>query len=186
MTEPTLEDQLAGALNSIGLLQEALADVEASFAREDAGWTALGGRADQFTHKFRTARAADAVAAAAYDPLHKRAHHQRVAYIWAGGVQVSTRDDAEAGQDVNAVVRAFWGDEDVQQTFSSVQALIEHERKLGTHGELFLALPTDPRTGRSIMERTILIANTDDPVGNLKTTGTLGPWEAFAMETDSE
>ena len=33
---------------------------------------------------------------------------------------------------------------------------------------------------------TILIANTDDPVGNLKTTGTLGPWEAFAMETDSE
>ena len=33
---------------------------------------------------------------------------------------------------------------------------------------------------------TILIANTDDPVGNLKTTGTLGPWEAFAMETDPE
>ena len=148
MTEPTLEDQLAGALNSIGLLQEALADVEASFAREDAGWTALGSKADQFTHKFRTARAADAVAAAAFDPLLKRALNLRVAYIWAGGVQVSTRDDAEAGQDVNAVVRAFWGDEDVQQTFSSVQALIEHERQLGTHGELFLALPTDPRTGR--------------------------------------
>ena len=33
---------------------------------------------------------------------------------------------------------------------------------------------------------TILIANTDDPVGNLKTTGTLRPWEAFAMETDPE
>ena len=125
MTEPTLEDQLAGALNSIGLLQEALADVEASFAREDAGWTALGSKADQFTHKFRTARAADAVAAAAFDPLLKRALNLRAAYIWAGGVQVSTRDDAEAGQDVNAVVRAFWGDEDVQQTFSSVQALIK-------------------------------------------------------------
>ena len=148
MTEPTLEDQLAGALNSIGLLQEALADVEASFAREDAGWTALGSKADQFTHKFRTARAADAVAAAAFDPLLKRALNLRVAYIWAGGVQVSTRDDAEAGQDVNAVVRAFWADEDVQQTFSSVQALIKHERQLGTHGELMLALPTDPRTGR--------------------------------------
>nr|APO30174.1 Unknown Function [uncultured bacterium] len=30
------------------------------------------------------------------------------------------------------------------------------------------------------------MANTDDPIGNLKTTGTLGPWEAFAMETDPE
>ena len=144
----TLEAQLAGAQATILLMQEALADVEASFAREDAGWAAVGGREDQFTAEFRKARSADAVAAAAFDPLLKRALNLRAAYIWAGGVQVSTRDDAENGQDVNAVVRAFWSDDDVRETFSSVQALIAHERQLGTHGELMLALPTDQRTGR--------------------------------------
>ena len=144
----TLEAQLAGAQATILLMQEALADVEASFAREDAGWSAVGGREDKFTAEFRKARSADAVAAAAFDPLLKRALNLRAAYIWAGGVQVSTRDDAENGQDVNAVVRAFWSDDDVRETFSSVQALIAHERQLGTHGELILALPTDQRTGR--------------------------------------
>ena len=119
---PTLEAQLAGAQATILLMQEALADVEASFAREDAGWSAVGGREDQFTPQFRTARAADAVAAAAFDPLLKRALNLRTAYIWAGGVQVSTRDDAENGQDVNAVVNAFWDDDDVEETFSDIQA----------------------------------------------------------------
>ena len=144
----TIEAQLAGAQATILLMQEALADVEASFAREDAGWSVVGGREDKFTAEFRKARAAEAVAAAAFDPLLKRALNLRTAYIWAGGVQVSTRDDAENGQDVNTVVRAFWDDDDVRETFSSVQALIAHERQLGTHGELLLALPTDPRTGR--------------------------------------
>ena len=143
----TLEAQLAGAQATILLMQEALADVEASFAREDAGWSAVGGREDQFTAAFRKARSADAVAAAAFDPLLKRALNLRAAYIWAGGVQVSTRDDAESGQDVNAVVRSFWSDDDVRETFSSVQALIAHERQLGTHGDLMPAIPTDQRTG---------------------------------------
>ena len=148
MDTPTLEAQLAGAHATILLMQEALADVEASFAREDAGWSAVGGREDKFTPAFRKARAADAVAAGAFDPLLKRALNLRTAYIWAGGVQVSTRDDAAQGQDVSAVVNAFWDDDDVEETFSSIQALITHERQLGTHGEVFLALPTDGRTGR--------------------------------------
>ena len=50
----TLEAQLAGAQATILLMQEALADVEASFAREDAGWAAVGGREDQFTAEFRS------------------------------------------------------------------------------------------------------------------------------------
>ena len=72
----------------------------------------------------------------------------RVAYLWAGGVQVSVRDDESTGQDVGAVLGRFWDDEDVTETFSSTEALMGFERQLGTHGELFLSLPTDPVTGR--------------------------------------
>lgn len=148
MDAEELERQLAGAVETINLLQESLADVEASFAREDRGWSLPGQGVGQFTPLFRRHAAARAVVASVADPLIKRALSLRCAYIWAGGVQVTVRDDPSQGQDVNAVLRSFWEDEDVQETFSSVQALIKLERQNGTHGEVFLALPTDPRTGR--------------------------------------
>lgn len=143
-----LEQQLEAATATIHLLQESLADVESSFAREDRGWSQVGQRGDEFTHQARKAFASQARIAAIIDPLIKRAASLRTAYIWAGGVQVAVRDDADNSQDVNAVVQAFWDDEDVQETFSSLQALIGHERQLGTDGELFFALPVDARTGR--------------------------------------
>ena len=166
MTDPdaiTLEQRLAGALDSIAFLQESLADVEASFAREDAGWSAVGGKAGKFTPAFRKARCTQARVATVIDPLLKRALNLRTAYLWAGGVQVTVRDDASKGQDVAAVVSAFWDDEDVQETFSSLQALVGHERQNGTDGELFFALPTDLRTGR-VRVRSLPPSEMADPI----------------------
>ena len=161
----TVEEQLAGALDTIALLQESLADVEASFAREDRQWQALGNPASTFTPQYRERRTAEAVAAAAIDPLIKRASNLRAAYIFAGGITVGVRDDAATGQDVGAVVNAFWGDEDVQETFSSTQALLDLERQNGTAGEIFLALPTDRRTGhvrvRSLTPSTVTAIHYD-------------------------
>ena len=45
--EQRLAEQLDQAAATIELLNESLADVEASFAREDAGWQLLGGREKQ-------------------------------------------------------------------------------------------------------------------------------------------
>lgn len=146
--EITLEEQLGQALNTIELLSESLADIEASFRAEDRGWSMVGGVIAQFTPEFRRQRAASAVAASVMDPLIKRATILRCAYIFAGGIQVGVRDKADEGQDVGSIVTAFWDDEDVQQTFSSLQALMAHERQNATHGECFLALPTDKYTGR--------------------------------------
>ena len=143
-----LELQMAGMQATISSLVESLADVEASFAREDRGWQMVGGRPEEFTAEFRKERSAQASVAAAVDPLLKRAMNLRVAYLWAGGVQVSVRDDASVGQDVGAVVAGFWADKDVAETFSSTEALMGFERQLGTHGELFLSLPTNHVTGR--------------------------------------
>ena len=162
MPERDLIAELAAANSSIEVLTEALADIEASFAAEDLGWrktTAAG----VFTPEFRKARTADAEAAAVMDPLIKRGSILRTAYVFGAGVQVSVRDDAKTGQDVAAVVNGFWEDEDVQETFSSVQALLTHERQNGTAGELFLALPTDPRSGR-VRVRSLPPASIDDPI----------------------
>lgn len=151
MTEasPHTEQDYNQLRDMVEVLSESLVDVEASFRREDQGWQRLGmDQSGGFTPQFRKARTAEAVAASVIDPLIKRATILRAAYIFAGGVQVGVRDDAQEGQDVGAVVAQFWGDEDVQQTFSSTQALLTHERQCATHGELFFALPTDQRTGR--------------------------------------
>lgn len=161
--EQRLAEQLDQAAATIELLTESLADVEASFAREDAGWQLLGGREKQFTPEFRKARSEQAAVASVVDPLIKRATGLRCAYVWAGGVQVSVRDGAMTGQDVGSVITEFWDDEDVQATFSSLQALMAHERQLATHGELFLALPTDPRTGR-VRVRSLPPAEFNDPI----------------------
>ena len=142
------DEELAQALNQVEILTESLIDIQNSFAAEDRGWSTPSRQLEGFNNTFRKERAASALAASVMDPLIKRATILRCAYIFAGGVQVSVRDDASTGQNVGAVVTQFWDDEDVQQTLSSVQALLAHERQNATHGEVFLALPTNQQTGR--------------------------------------
>ena len=87
--EQRLAEQLDQAAATIELLTESLADVEASFAREDAGWQLLGGREKQFTPEFRKARSEQAAVASVVDPLIKRATGLRCAYVWGEGIAVA-------------------------------------------------------------------------------------------------
>ncbi|QOK21594.1 hypothetical protein IGS73_10530 [Janibacter indicus] len=54
---------------------------------------------------------------------------------------------SDDGQDINAVVQAFRDDPENAETFTRVLAGAERERAFKTDGNVFLALPTDPRSG---------------------------------------
>jgi hypothetical protein len=84
------------------------------------------------------------------NPLLKRGIRLRTAYVWGQGVQISGRDanKKRRGQDVNAVIQDFLDDPGNIRTFTGQQAREELEQSLATDGNVFLALFTNPRTGR--------------------------------------
>lgn len=143
---PTLEQ----AVNTIELLQESLADVEHQLARDNHGWTPLDGIADDglLTDRGRHDAIRLSRIMATMNPLVKNAVSIRAGYVWGGGVAITVRDDPNMGQDVNQVVQSFLDDPDVVETWSGMQAREDAERALCTDGERFIALPTDPLTGK--------------------------------------
>lgn len=149
----SLEEQLDAerALNTI--LRESYADLENMY-REDVGWTRIGqATAQAFTKEGRDRMAALADLTAVGNALIKRGVQLRAAYVWGQGVEVAVRDDGAEGQDVNAVVQAFWDEKTNRRAFTSSEAQVAYERKLATTGESFWALPTDPLTGRVRIRR---------------------------------
>lgn len=163
--------QTAGALDTIEMLKESLADIQRVMDRDQAGWAELGSLDDNlggFTHDFRNRQAARILVAMAANPLIKRGTNLRAAYIWGSGVEISVQDKPDQGQDVNAVVQAFLDDPANAATFANTDARIEWERDLAYAGEVALCLPTDPITGRvrvrklPVSQITEIIADPED------------------------
>lgn len=129
------------------LAEEAALDAQRLLAAEDRGWARLaaGDGADVIDRESIMQVAAVARINVAADPLIKRGVNLRIAYLGSPAVSAPSSDD---GQDLNTVVQAFWDDPENAETFTSVQACAERERAFNTDGNVFLALPTDPRTGR--------------------------------------
>ncbi|WP_163540827.1 hypothetical protein [Occultella kanbiaonis] len=132
--------------NDIEVLQEGLADLE--LALEDEGWSRISSQGErEFSRPGLVKAAALARVMATSHPLVKRGLGIRQAYVWGQGVEITVRADNTGGQDVNEVVQAFLDDDGNQRAFSGGQAREEMERVLGTDGNAFFALFTNPRNG---------------------------------------
>jgi len=137
---------LAELEHLVETLEEASIDAQRMLSAEDRGWLSLNGTDTQVIDResvMQVAKVARVHAVA--DPLIKRGVNLRIAYLGSPSVSAPSSDD---GQDLNAVVQAFWDDPENSETFTSVAASSARERAFNTDGNLFLALPTDPRTGR--------------------------------------
>ncbi|MFF3443632.1 hypothetical protein [Streptosporangium sp. NPDC002721] len=77
------------------------------------------------------------------NPLIRRGLGLRVAYVWGQGVNITAR-----APEVDDVIQKFLADPSNRRSFSGDQAHETLERSLGTDGNVFLALFTNPRTGR--------------------------------------
>lgn len=150
MTIATLDREatLEALEATLELVEESLAD--AQLAAEDRGWSAgfdLNGvtpiRREEIEKRARQARVM-----AFADPLIRRGLALRTGYVWGGGVTIAADQDEDAAQDVNAVVQAFLDDPSNKASLTSGQAREELERRLGTDGNDFTALITNPVTGR--------------------------------------
>lgn len=84
------------------------------------------------------------------NPLLKRGAALRSAYVWGQGVEITARANGrkKGEQDVQKVISAFLTDPGNQRVLTSAQAQNELEHTLFHDGEKFLALFTNPRTGR--------------------------------------
>lgn len=170
LDEQAAADEAAVNLANVELLveqlQESLAD--AQLAMDDVGWRRLDAEAErEFTlDGFRRAAALGRLMVV-MNPLQRRGCQLRIAYVWGSGVQIAARDrgDDGQGQDVNAVVQAFLDDDANQATFTSGQAHEELERALATDGNIFLALWTNPLTGR-VQVRVVPFDEVDDVIRN--------------------
>ncbi|WGX98735.1 hypothetical protein [Nocardioides sp. L-11A] len=143
--------EVAALAGDNALLKERLADLE--LAAEDVGWERASARLqDEFSRKGLENVTRNCRVMAVASPLIKRGIQLRTGYIWGQGLTIQARaasdDQGESGQDVNAVVQAWWDDESNQKALTGTQAQEELERALGTDGQVFIACFTNQLTGR--------------------------------------
>ncbi|NUO96767.1 MAG: hypothetical protein HOW59_02430 [Nonomuraea sp.] len=160
-TQVSVQDFTALA-HAYEVLEESL--VDAQLALEDNGWARLDADTTLTREQLRTASRLARVMCIA-DPLIRRAMNLRIAYVWGSGLTIQASQGKDGGQDVNAVIQAFLDDESNQASFTSGQAHEELERRLGTGGDNFEALPTSPLTGR-VQVRNIPADEIDDVILN--------------------
>lgn len=129
-------------------LQESFAQLEMS--REDTGWQKIGSdAAAEFTRAGLKTSASLARAFAIANPLIKRGLALRSAYVFGQGVGTTAAGDGSNGsQNVNELVQAFLDDPEVREVFAGAQAQERNETSLGTDGNVFFSLFTNPLTGR--------------------------------------
>lgn len=153
-----VEAELANALESIADLERAL---------DDPGWMRLTSEiASQFTRDGLRRIAGVCRVMAVANPLIRRGLSLRTSYVWGQGINIAARANTPGeGQDVNAVVQAFLDDPLNRAAFTGQQASEQAERTLGTDGNLFVALFTNPRTGR-VQVRTIPTDEIEDVISN--------------------
>lgn len=170
-TAPTYSDlvvELGAEREWNVVLEEALSDLE--LAAEDKTWRLASMRIEQEFSRPGLASVIDNCRIMAIaSPLVKRGLQLRIGYIWGQGVTVQARagkaQAADGGQDVNAVIRAFWEDPANAKALTSSQAYETNERTLGTDGNLCLAFFPDPLTGR-VQVRTTPFEEIQDKISN--------------------
>jgi hypothetical protein len=87
------------------------------------------------------------------NPLIKRAQRLRTFYVWGTGVQVSGPRPRRRDTVVNDVLQAFLDDDSNADALTSSDAHRVNEAGLGTDGNVYLALFTNPLTGRVQVRR---------------------------------
>lgn len=150
-------------------LEEAAHSMEALY-REDRGWVQIGQDFErEMSAEGRKQAAQLCRAMAVLNPLVKRGLSIRAGYVWGQGLGVTAADGVETGtQDVNTVVQAFLDDEGNRRAFTGAQAHEELEKQLGTDGNVYAVLFSNPATGftrvRTLdpLEMTDIITNPQD------------------------
>lgn len=167
-----LREQVTAQEAAIEYLAEAgsLRDLE----MDDDGWVRYSAQiAQEFTGTGRQRIVDSCRMMAISNPLLKRGLGIRIGYVWGQGVEVTARvsgvdgkaDNAEQDA-VNQVVDAF--EKTNAGSLTGMLAREELERALGTDGEVFLALFTDPMTGgvkvRSVPQLEVqqIVSNPED------------------------
>lgn len=128
--------------HQVETLSESMAQL--SLAREDVGWERIlqdGQRELGPEARRRNAELCRVFAIA--NPLIKRALELRAAYVFGQGVGTTA-----TGETVNELVQAWLDDPEVREVFAGSQAQARNELALGTDGNVFFALFTNPLTGR--------------------------------------
>jgi hypothetical protein len=157
-----LAEALAVERRTVDFLQESFADLEARM--HEPGWESLtAGATDEFSRDGLRQITAACRVMAVKSPLIKRGLSIRQAYVWGQGVEITSRDPK-----VGKVVQEFMEDEGNLRTFFGATAREQNELALGTDGNLFPVLFTNPRDGRVQMrllpwdEVTDVITNPED------------------------
>lgn len=169
--EPSYDDlvvELGAVREWNGVLEEAISDLE--LAADERGWRLASMQLEQeFSRQGLERIVENCRVAAIASPLIKRGMKLRVGYVWSQGVSVQARageaEAAKGGQDVNAVVQAFWDDQSNQVSLTSSEAAETNEWGLGTDGQIVFAFFTDPLTGR-VQVRTTPFQEITDKISN--------------------
>lgn len=143
-----LQVQLANTDHKAEIAQESLARLQ--LAMEDQGWSKTSQDAmAEFTRPGLQMAADKCRVMAIANPLIKRGLAIRASYVHGQGVGITARaDGTEGGQDVNALVQAFLDDDVNRAALTGHQAKLRLETSLGTDGNVFICLVTDPMTGK--------------------------------------
>lgn len=144
-------------------LRESLAQLQ--LAMEDMGWSKLGSEAaNEFTREGLKRSAELSRMMAVGNPLIKRGLAIRASYVHGQGVGITARADGDEGaQDVNAVIQEFLDDDTNRAALTGHQAKLRNETSLGTDGNVFIALFTNPLTGR-VQARTLPFDEIEDKI----------------------
>lgn len=139
---------LATANHQVEKLSESM--VQMQLAMEDMGWEKLLGDHQQEMSRDGLRRAAQlARMMSIANPMIKRGLSLRAAYVHGQGVGITARSDGTEGtQDVNAVVQAFLDSPESRSALTGHQAKLRLENSLGTDGNVFIALFTEPLEGK--------------------------------------
>lgn len=176
-TDYTYPDQVAQLREQVAQLEangEYVAESLAELEMDDRGWTNYSARIEaEFTASGRKRIAEACRMWAISNPLLKRGLTVRAGYIWGQGVEVTARVPGADGKadpalqdQVNQVIDAF--EKLNESSFTGMGAREELERALGTDGEVFLALFTDPASGavrvRSVpqLQINLIVTNPED------------------------
>lgn len=157
--EQALQEEIARYDATLGLYQERLADLE--LAAEDVGWAQIGGQGD---YEFDRATLDKIIRRARLmwlsHPLIRRSVVVQTYYVFGQGVTIAARDDQ-----ANEVLQGFWMDRRNRAAVTGHQARAQLENTLQVDGNVVLALPTDPSTGR-VHVRTVVIDEIRDVICN--------------------
>lgn len=140
--ERSSDPELDSVLMQLDEVTESLRRLE--FSREDAGWEMISAQGDnEFQRSSLDKHAKLCRVMAVANPLIKRGLALRAAYVFGQGVGTTASNKA-----VNEVIQTWLDDAEVRAVFSGAEAQQRNEFALGTDGNVFFAMFTDPLTGR--------------------------------------